>query len=169
MCTAVLFQTFPGNSLKLSMHMKKLKLFPLQWSPTQVSGLCKKILLTFIWRAQTSLLLEEIPQHRHSIFHYGVKIGKIHCFESVDVPDVKHQCNQHHVPCKLGIIWSVWFFQFGWLLTFKPNSSVFIDSSIYISAPVSTGNTSQDLPQLCETVDNTERYICDIRVTNGKV
>jgi len=34
------------------------------------------------------------------------------------------------------------------------------------SAPVSTGNTFQDLPQLCETADNTERYIqYDICVT----
>jgi hypothetical protein len=29
----------------------------------------------------------------------------------------------------------------------------------YGSAPVSMGKTFQDLPQLCETVDNTERYI----------
>jgi hypothetical protein len=33
---------------------------------------------------------------------------------------------------------------------------------MYSSAPVSTGNTLQDLPRLCETADNTER---DIRVT----
>jgi hypothetical protein len=30
---------------------------------------------------------------------------------------------------------------------------------IYSSAPVSTGNTFQDLPRLRETADNTERYI----------
>jgi hypothetical protein len=30
---------------------------------------------------------------------------------------------------------------------------------LQISAPVSTGNTFQDLPQLRETADNTERYI----------
>jgi hypothetical protein len=30
---------------------------------------------------------------------------------------------------------------------------------VYSSAPVSTGNTYQDLPRLCETTDNTERYI----------
>jgi hypothetical protein len=37
----------------------------------------------------------------------------------------------------------------------------------YSSAPVSTGNTSQDLLRLCETADDTERYIYhDIRVTN---
>jgi hypothetical protein len=37
---------------------------------------------------------------------------------------------------------------------------------VYIhSAPVSTGNTFQDLPRLCETADNTERYVQrDIRV-----
>jgi hypothetical protein len=29
----------------------------------------------------------------------------------------------------------------------------------YSSAPVSTGNTFQDLPRLRETADNTERYI----------
>jgi hypothetical protein len=29
----------------------------------------------------------------------------------------------------------------------------------YISAPLSTGNTFQDLPQLRETVDNTECYM----------
>jgi hypothetical protein len=29
----------------------------------------------------------------------------------------------------------------------------------YSSAPVSTGNTFQDLPQVCETADNTDRYI----------
>jgi hypothetical protein len=29
----------------------------------------------------------------------------------------------------------------------------------YGSATVSTGNTFQDLPRLCETADNTERYI----------
>jgi hypothetical protein len=29
----------------------------------------------------------------------------------------------------------------------------------YISAPVSTGNTFQDLPRLREIADNTERYI----------
>jgi hypothetical protein len=29
----------------------------------------------------------------------------------------------------------------------------------YSSAPVSMGNTSQDLPRLRETTDNTERYI----------
>jgi hypothetical protein len=29
----------------------------------------------------------------------------------------------------------------------------------YSSAPVFTGNTFQDLPRLCETADNTERYI----------
>jgi hypothetical protein len=32
-------------------------------------------------------------------------------------------------------------------------------SSVYISAPVSRGNKVQDLPRLCETKDNTERYI----------
>jgi hypothetical protein len=38
---------------------------------------------------------------------------------------------------------------------------------IYRCAPVSTGNTFQDLPRLRETADNTERYIYrDIRVTN---
>jgi hypothetical protein len=31
--------------------------------------------------------------------------------------------------------------------------------SNYSSAPVSTGNTFQDLQRLCETADNTERYI----------
>jgi hypothetical protein len=37
----------------------------------------------------------------------------------------------------------------------------------YSSAPVSTGNMFQDLPQLRETADNTERYILrDIRLTN---
>jgi hypothetical protein len=37
----------------------------------------------------------------------------------------------------------------------------------YSSAPVSTGNTFQDLPRLRETPDNTESYIYrDIRVTN---
>jgi hypothetical protein len=30
---------------------------------------------------------------------------------------------------------------------------------IYSSAPVSTGNTFQDLPRLREIADNTERYI----------
>jgi hypothetical protein len=30
---------------------------------------------------------------------------------------------------------------------------------LYSSAPVFTGNTFQDLPRLCETADNTERYI----------
>jgi hypothetical protein len=30
---------------------------------------------------------------------------------------------------------------------------------IYSSAPVSADNTFQDLPRLCETADNTERYI----------
>jgi hypothetical protein len=29
----------------------------------------------------------------------------------------------------------------------------------YSSAPISTGNTFQDLPWLSETADNTERYI----------
>jgi hypothetical protein len=29
----------------------------------------------------------------------------------------------------------------------------------YSSAPISTGNTFQDLPRLRETADNTERYI----------
>jgi hypothetical protein len=38
---------------------------------------------------------------------------------------------------------------------------------VYSSAPVSMGNTFQDLRQLCETTDNTERYIYrDIHVTN---
>jgi hypothetical protein len=38
--------------------------------------------------------------------------------------------------------------------------------TIYSSAPVSTGDTFQDLPQLCVTADNTERYIQrDSRVT----
>jgi hypothetical protein len=31
--------------------------------------------------------------------------------------------------------------------------------SKYSSAPVPTGSTFQDLPQLCETADNTECYI----------
>jgi hypothetical protein len=31
--------------------------------------------------------------------------------------------------------------------------------NVYSSPPVSTGNTFQDLPQLRETTDNTERYI----------
>jgi hypothetical protein len=30
---------------------------------------------------------------------------------------------------------------------------------IYGSAPESTANTFQDLPRLCKTADNTERYI----------
>jgi hypothetical protein len=30
---------------------------------------------------------------------------------------------------------------------------------IYSSAPISAANTFQDLPQLCESADNTERYI----------
>jgi hypothetical protein len=30
---------------------------------------------------------------------------------------------------------------------------------LYSSAPVSVGNTFQDLPQLCETSDNNECYI----------
>jgi hypothetical protein len=38
---------------------------------------------------------------------------------------------------------------------------------IYSNAPVSTGNTFQDLPRLRETADNTERYKQhDIRITN---
>jgi hypothetical protein len=42
------------------------------------------------------------------------------------------------------------------------------------SAPVSTGNTFQDLPRLRETADNTERYYCITRYLcntrkNGKV
>jgi hypothetical protein len=32
------------------------------------------------------------------------------------------------------------------------------DCDYYSSAPVSTGNTFQDLPRLRETADNTERY-----------
>jgi hypothetical protein len=32
-------------------------------------------------------------------------------------------------------------------------------SKMYISAPVPTGNTFQNLPRLRETADNTERYI----------
>jgi hypothetical protein len=35
----------------------------------------------------------------------------------------------------------------------------------YSSAPVSMGNTFQDLLWLCEMVDNNEHYICDIHVT----
>jgi hypothetical protein len=38
-------------------------------------------------------------------------------------------------------------------------------SDKHSSAPVFTGNTFQDLPRLCETADNIERYIhSDIRV-----
>jgi hypothetical protein len=37
---------------------------------------------------------------------------------------------------------------------------------MYSGAPVSTGNTFQDLPQLRETADNTESYIKrDILIT----
>jgi hypothetical protein len=32
-------------------------------------------------------------------------------------------------------------------------------NNIYSSAPVPTGNTFQDLLRVCETADNTERYI----------
>jgi hypothetical protein len=46
---------------------------------------------------------------------------------------------------------------------FKKN----VKENIHSSAPVSTGNMFQDLPWLCETVDNTERYIYrDIHITN---
>jgi len=34
--------------------------------------------------------------------------------------------------------------------------------STYRRIPLSTGNTSQDLPQLRETADNTERYIYNV-------
>jgi hypothetical protein len=37
------------------------------------------------------------------------------------------------------------------------------DSRIYVSAPVFTGNTFQDLPRLRETADNTKRYIQWVR------
>jgi hypothetical protein len=35
---------------------------------------------------------------------------------------------------------------------------IYIYIYIYRCAPVSTGNTFQDLPQLCETAENSQRY-----------
>jgi hypothetical protein len=52
-----------------------------------------KILIIFIYRVHTILLLHDTPQHSHSIFHYGVKTDKIHCFESARVPDVNTMFN----------------------------------------------------------------------------
>jgi hypothetical protein len=51
------------------------------------------------------------------------------------------------------------------LLTYD-SKDINVAGSKYSSAPVSTGNTFQDLPRLRETVDNTESYIePDFRVT----
>jgi hypothetical protein len=49
-------------------------------------------------------------------------------------------------------------------LSSRPNHNTVTCSSttpvsIYSSAPISGGNTFQDLPQLCETADNTKHYI----------
>jgi hypothetical protein len=50
---------------------------------------------------------------------------------------------------------------YNWYLFIKiyVNSLLGIDKVEKSSAPVSTGNTFQDLPRLRETADNTERYI----------
>jgi hypothetical protein len=40
--------------------------------------------------------------------------------------------------------------------------------SWYRCAPVSTGNTTQDLPRLCEKADNTGSYICVTSINTVK-
>jgi hypothetical protein len=62
-------------------------------------------------------------------------------------------------------------FATGWTITSQVTWRILIIwFTLYRCAPISTDNTFQDLLQLRETVDNTERYIQhDIRVTNINV
>jgi hypothetical protein len=39
-----------------------------------------------------------------------------------------------HAQLNIGIIRSIWFFQFKWLLVCRPRNFIFIDSSMYFSS-----------------------------------
>jgi hypothetical protein len=51
------------------------------------------IILTLLFCDINMLQMGELPQKKYSIFHYGMEIGKMNCFEGVSAADMRAYSN----------------------------------------------------------------------------
>ena len=96
----------------------------------EVPSCAPAIILTIFFVRWKSSVWRVTPKF-YSIFNNRIKVCIIKWSESVHVTDVDHRLNGITSPLSLGIICSIWFFQFMWLSICKPRNFVFPLSSIY--------------------------------------